>query len=344
MLGKINDTVINLQAENAKLINETLLNNLNIAELNSLRNENQNLKNLVTNLKHENEKLIKEHGLFVESIEAKYIKEINRLKSDIQLQNDKCEFYNKLSVYVKNLEISNEELTHTIQNLKETHKNDLKTEYERNKIQCDEVKRKTLTFLSGVKKQANHIAYDNLSNNTKLNLLQLKQFKCELESQSVMVEHLLEKVDLQENQIKSLKLDLMTEKKIGKVLTNHNKKLTDMINNLLGELNILRENTFNHSNFENKHVRSSSSIYDSRTIPQSSTGKSFFKSYNGDDKSGNFGKNTSLYTLFKNSENKPVFIKNSEHKTKMKIKTILDAYDKQLQVESKISYIGSTLV
>jgi hypothetical protein len=351
MLGKINDTVINLQAENSKLYNESHINRANLAELNSLKIENQSLKNLIANLKHENEKLIKEHGIFIENLESKYIKEINAFKNEIQLQNDKYEFYNKFSVYVKNLENSNEELATTIQNLKETHKNELKAEYERNKIQCDEIKRKTLTFLSSVKKQANIVAYENLNNNTKLNLLQLKQFKIELESQSQMVENLLEKVHSQENQIKNLKLDLVTEKKIEGLIMNHNKKLTNMINNLVLELNTFRDiscqgQQYNNpkNSSKNRNMKSSSTSYDSNTIAYNSTGKSFYKykcKYNYHE--GEFVKNPSLFTLFRSSDSQQKSIHNSEKKNK-KNKTILDAFDKQLQQENKISFLGSSLV
>jgi hypothetical protein len=349
MLGKINDTVINLQAENAKLYNESHINRANLAELNSLKIENQSLKNMIVNLKHQNEKLIKEHNIFIENLESKYNKEINAFKNEIQVQNDKYEFYNKFSVYVKNLENSNDELASTIQNLKETHKNELKAENERNKIQCDEIKRKTLTFLSSVKKQANHVAYENLSNNTKLNLLQLKQFKIELESQSQMVENLLEKVHTQENQIKNLKLDLVTEKKIEGLIMNHNKKLTKMINNLVLELNTFRniscqgqQNNNPNNSLKNLNFKSSSISYDSNNIAYSLTGKSFYK-YNYNYQEGKLVENPSLFTLFRSNDSQQKSIHNSEKKNK-KNKTILDAFDKQLQLGNKISFLGSSLV
>ena len=341
MQGKVTDLLVHLQAENAKLFNEVEYYRSLTSDFNSLKNEVASLKNLVSNLKDDKDKLNKEHAINIESIESKYQKEIIRLKNEIQLQSDKYDFYNKLSTYVKNLEINNEELSVTLKHLKEEHKNELKLEQDRNLMENDHVKRKTLNFLANVKKEASIQAYDNLNNHSKLTLLQMKQFKNELEVQSNMIEDLLDKVNNQESIIKTLKSDLVTQKELRLALTKHNKKLSDMVKNLIKDSkcynkehgrNLSYDKTFNNLDFKSNQINTNSK---DMALCSNNTAKSFYKSVNLEDKST---RNPSLNTFYFNKLNP------SSGKV-VKVKTILDTYSHKLYNESnKMSFIKTTLI
>ena len=337
---KLSDLILKLQVENAKLTQENIQTRVNINDLSSLKTENLSLKEQIANLKEEKVISLKENAKNLERVELKYIKEVSRLKSE--LQTDKIENYNRLEAYVKYLESNNEELTVNVNDLKEGHKNNLKLEQERNKLQCDEVKRKTLTFLATVKKNASTFAYDNLNNSTKLTLLQMKQFKHEMEFQSNMIEELLSKVTSQEKLIKSLKLDLETQRELESALTTHNKKLSEMIKEMVKKMNSRK------SNAEDVIMPSSDfTIWPNNRSemkqPFSVTAKSFYKS-NIDDRST---RNPSMNTLTKKIIKPKISIykiKTASNKFRnTKIKTILDSYEKQINSETRISFIGSTI-
>jgi hypothetical protein len=215
-------------------------------KINKLEDDNKNMR----------EQLISKEMYFQDKLneqERTFHAEINRLNHELGVVNHKYTFINKLSTYVKSLEELNEDLVAKVTNLEEKHKSDLQREVERNKLDLDQLKKKTLDILTSAKKHAHASAMENLHQSSKLTMLQNLQLRNELANQSEILEGMINQMSKKEMIIKTLQIDLETHKEVENVLTGHNKKMVEMIKEygiknaqLEKELHVTEKSLINH--------------------------------------------------------------------------------------------------
>jgi len=226
---KLKDTILELEAKLHKLNEDLLLNYKSIQEVEYL---NSQITKLEDDNKHMREQLISKEMYFQDKLndqERKFHTEINRLNHELGIVNHKYNFITKLSTYVKSLEELNQDLVAKIRNLEEKYTQDLTREENKNKLELDLLKKKTLDILTSAKKHAHESAVESLHAGSKLTMLQNLQLRNELANQSEILEGMIEQMSKKEILIKTLQIDLETNKEVQHVLTANNKKMVEMI-------------------------------------------------------------------------------------------------------------------
>jgi hypothetical protein len=225
----LNDTVLELEAKISQLNAELLLNFKSVTEINYLQGIITKLELDNKNMREQSVNKEKEMKEKMNEIETKLCGEITRLNHELGVVNHKYTFINRLSSYVKSLEELNEDLVMKVLKMDEMHKKELQREYERNKIELDHLKKKSLDILTSAKRHAQISAHENLTSSTKLTVLQNIQLKNELANQSDILEQILNEMSKKEIIIKNLQIDLETHKEVENVLSSHNKKMVEII-------------------------------------------------------------------------------------------------------------------
>ncbi len=228
----LTDLLISLQVKNSDLKRD-------LTNTTHTNHEFTNLRTQIDSLTEENRHLredlslkdVKYNNIIID-IRTKYEAEISRLNFELDIVNNKFTFINRLESYVKSLEDLTEELKGKISKLEEDHKANLQVEFERNKLEVDELKQKTLNILKNAKRQANLNAHENMNISSKLTLLTNNHLKGELAAQSIVIEDMIQEDRKKIRKIMELEIDIDTQKEVGYSLSQHNKKLVEIIKDL----------------------------------------------------------------------------------------------------------------
>jgi len=228
----LTDLLISLQIKNSDLKRDLTNTTHTNFEFTGLR---EKIESLTEENRHLREDLslkdVKYNNIIID-IRTKYEVEISRLNFELDIVNHKFAFINRLESYIKSLEDLAEELKGKISKLEEDHKANLQIEFERNKLEVDELKQQTLNILKNAKRQANLNAHENMNISSKLTLLTNNHLKSELAAQSVVIEDMIQEDRKKLRKIMELEIDIDTQKEVGYSLSQHNKKLVEIIKDL----------------------------------------------------------------------------------------------------------------
>lgn len=149
------------------------------------------------------------------------------------------------------IEINNE-LQNKIDGFEEEKKKIIEQKNLENQQSLDQLKQKVLEFIKNSNKSNGQLSMKSTDLSSRLNTLHNNQLLCELEFQSLQIEDLLKQREQLDKIIMEQKHDIKVHREVEKVLTEKNKKYTDMIkvlSNKIDEMNSgnISKNKFNLS-------------------------------------------------------------------------------------------------
>jgi hypothetical protein len=241
--NSLRDKYVNLEKEflDLKRTHNNFLKNEKNSK--SLLDSIETLEKENSKLKLEIDKIKKSYEDQIKSLNFEKQKEIDNFRNHIDTISVKIESASSIERASQCQMAMILELEENIRKLEISKQNDLN----KNKVNFDtqlrNMKEKMMGKIKETRKSVAEFNMRNMDVSTKLTMLQNSQLLIELEYQSYQIEDLLKKKDVNEKQILELKKDLEICRDVQNVLTEKNKKFTDIIRRLSYENSRLKENT-----------------------------------------------------------------------------------------------------
>mmetsp|Transcript_21824 Transcript_21824/g.22741 ORF Transcript_21824/g.22741 Transcript_21824/m.22741 type:complete len:508 (+) Transcript_21824:3-1526(+) len=257
-LDSLQNIVIKLEKENNDLKMTTR----------RLADSDKKYKDLLSNLEHfEKEKAQLKEDLYQQDKSHKdllvqkdleHTSEINRLKFEIDMYNEKIKSVHSIEKTKDSLQkdLVNNKMELII--LREKFKSQIKDLERTHDQEFDDLNNDMLTRINNTKKNIKQINLEHLDVSTKLTLLQNHQLLIELEYQSQQIQDLIQKKEALERRVFELEKDVEIHKEVENVLAEKNKKLSNTLKSVVSSTE--KSKPFNRSTLFGSPVDHSSNM------------------------------------------------------------------------------------
>lgn len=224
-------------------------------------------EDLITKLQHDLELQNKKHEKYKLEYDLQYEKEINQAKYVHENNIAKIENANKIEKLCKSLYEVNIKYEQTIKTFEEEEKKRMQEREVEHEKQMSDMKKKMLDYIKNGQKKGNAFNSKQADLNAKLTLLHNNQILTELEFQSLQIEDLLKQREHLDHIILELKSDIKVHKEVEKVLSEKNKKYTNMIKILSNKIDNLLKSKPHKTSVNNTLTNSVNTLDENEKLP-----------------------------------------------------------------------------